>query len=148
MVGFSEDVQGNVRVKGLREFQREIRRISPELAKELRVVNKTVAQTVVDGAVGRAQALGGVQAKAGGSLKARAQAQAAQVVLGGPKYPYAMGAEFGSIRYRQFPSWRGSSASAGYFLYPTIRENSAKIIESYGEAIDRIAAKAFPEGAA
>lgn len=34
----------------------------------------------------------------------------------------AMGAEFGSIVFGQFPEWRGNKEDAGYFFWPAIRD--------------------------
>lgn len=47
--------------------------------------------------------------------------------------------------WRQFKEWRGNKAGAGYFLFPTIRSHADEIVEMYGDAIDKISAKAFPD---
>ena len=36
--------------------------------------------------------------------------------------PWAMGAEYGSILYGQFPEWRGNKEDAGYFFWPAVRD--------------------------
>jgi hypothetical protein len=88
------------------------------------------------------------------------QAARAQVTGGGANAPYFGGAEFGSQRgqrrtgpsgrrflgHNQFDPWRGNGSSAGYFLYPAIRDNTERIIELYGDEMDRITKKAFPDG--
>ena len=71
-----------------------------------------------------------------------------------------MGAEFGSGRnklrmlpneggdrlgWNQFKPWRGSGQGAGYFLYPAIRDTTPEIVDMYGDAVEQIARKAFPE---
>lgn len=47
--------------------------------------------------------------------------------------------------WNQFRPWRGNSTGAGYFLFPTIRESTAEIVDMYGDAIEQIARKAFPD---
>lgn len=40
--------------------------------------------------------------------------------------------------WNMFQPWRGNKATAGYFLYPAIRENRQKIAEMYSDNIARI----------
>ena len=54
----------------------------------------------------------------------------------------AGGAEFGSYRYHQFKPWRGSSSDAGYFLYPSIRDDAGRIEEEYRDAVDDLIKRA------
>lgn len=44
------------------------------------------------------------------------------------------GAEFGSVEHRQFMPWGGSSDSAGYFLWPSIRLDEA--VERWADAVE------------
>lgn len=46
--------------------------------------------------------------------------------------------------WNQFKLWRGAGENAGYFLFPTIREEGDQMVEVYGNAIDRLMSKAFP----
>lgn len=135
---------GKVEVVGLRDFQRELRRVDKDLPKALRLVNLAAAEVVAADARSKASALGGVAAKAGASVKAQAQQRAGIVRLGGNRYPFAMGAEFGAIRYRQFKAWRGSGADAGYFLYPAKRAKTPLVVAMYGDMVEDLAKKAFP----
>jgi len=50
------------------------------------------------------------------------------------------GYEFGSNKYKQFPSWSGKfgRGSRGWFIYPTLRENQPYIIDQWESAFDRI----------
>jgi hypothetical protein len=50
------------------------------------------------------------------------------------------GAEFGSNKFKQFPSWSGKfgAGSRGWFIYPTLRQNQKYIIEQWETAFDRI----------
>ena len=65
------------------------------------------------------------------------QGKGAAVKIGGARFPFALGAEFGSKRFRQFEPWRGAGATAGYFMWPAIREEIPKLIAAYGDAIEK-----------
>jgi len=134
-----------IRVEGLKEFNRELRKIDRDFPKQVRLVNLRIATQVANEARAGAQSLGGVAAKAAPSIKALAQQARAQVKLGSDRYPYALGAEFGSAgKYPQFKAWRGSGQSAGYFLYPAIRHESPQIIASYSRMVADVTRAAFP----
>lgn len=151
--------EGRVEVRGLKDFQRELRRIDKELPKELRKVHMAAATLVAEGT--RAKFLGrpGVTGAVPKSVKAMAQQRSAAVRIGGKgKAEAALGHEFGGGKYgpgrpspaggytTQFPAWRGSGSDAGYALYPTLREKTDDLIELYGDALDEVASRAFPKG--
>lgn len=50
------------------------------------------------------------------------------------------GYEFGSNRYKQFPSWSGKfgAGSRGWFIYPTLRENQPYLIQQWEQSFDKI----------
>lgn len=50
------------------------------------------------------------------------------------------GYEFGSNRYKQFPSWSGKfgAGSRGWFIYPTLRENQPYLIQQWEHSFDKI----------
>lgn len=138
-----------VRVEGLRDLSRHLRAIDKSLARDLRIANKAAAETVLAEARRRASSLGGVAAKTAPTLRASGEQQRATVRLGGARAPYALGAEFGAKRYRQFKPWRGNqwggfSGGPGYFLHPAIRETADEIVGQYGNLLDKLTAKAFP----
>lgn len=142
-----EGLDVKLRVDGLRELRKELRAIDAAFPKELRAANKQVAeQVVVPEARRRAGAL--TRPRVGSRLLATIRALASQtsatVAMGGARTPYARGMEFGSIRRKQFAPWRGNDRNAGYFLYPTIRERSDDIVETYSRVIDELTERAFP----
>lgn len=155
--------QGGVRVKGLDELRRELNKLDDAgLTKELKDVNYDVAKSIIGPAQARAASVGRMEARAAATLKASKAAKAARVNFGGAKAPFAAGAEFGAgqnirrsggarvlrngiLGWNQFNPWRGNDGGAGYFLYPTIRDRIDDIVEQYGEGIERITAKAFPD---
>lgn len=148
-------IRSGIEIKGLVDFRKALRDLNRELPKELGNINKAVADFVVQRAKGRAST--DLEHRAADTLKAARTQRVALVRLGGPKYPEALGAEFGAIQgiprnthrgtmqgWNQFRPWRGNSTEAGYFLYPTIREDTPEIIEMYGNLLEQLARKAFP----
>ncbi len=133
-----------VEVQGLDDFRRELRRLGSDLPRELADANFQVASLVTQRAKARASGASRGARKSAESLSAARTQATAKVRMGGSRYPFAAGFEFGSIRYPQFPAWRGSGEGAGYWLYPTIRAENDRIIDIYGDLIDAIAARAFP----
>lgn len=148
-----------VRVVGLDEFRRELRRLqSTELLDGLKDANYDVASKVVVWAQARAGGIGAMQARAAATLRpSRAQARA-QVAGGGAKAPFFAGAEFGAGRnkvrttrrgqvqgWNQFREWRGNGADAGYFLFPAIRDHNTEIVNIYADAVEKLSQRAFPD---
>lgn len=137
-----------IEVDGLKDLQRELRAVDKDFPKELRLANKGAAEIVADATRASFASRGGVAPKVAPSVKALAQQRSASVKIGGAKYPYAMGSEFGGRgrpRTRQFPPWRGNGEGAGYSLYESIRAQRDKVMDSYGDALDRLTKKAFPD---
>jgi len=151
-----------VRVKGLDDFRRELRRLDSEAGPDglslLKEANHKVASMVISKAQARASGVGPMQAKAASTLKA-GRAQARATITGGFRVPFFFGAEFGSysngprtrgsrtyLGFNQFkPFKKAGSGNAGYFLYPTMRAETRNIIEMYDKELDVIAKKAFPD---
>lgn len=141
-------VKPGVEIENLAAFRRELKKLGDTgwLIK-LSELNSDVAQLVVDGATTRALADGGVSAKTinVNGLRASKAAAAAQVILGGARAPFALGAEFGSNEYKQFKAWTGAGQGAGHFLYPEIRAERDRISEMYLDRMVELAAEAFPD---
>lgn len=133
---------GDIQVEGLRELAATLKSLDKDLARELRLANKSVATFVAKDAKSAAETLGGVAGHVAPSIKASAGLTSAGVAFGGSAYPMAAGAEFGSVRYGQFQSWRGNSSDAGYFVYPSIRRDADRIETEYGKALDDVLRKA------
>lgn len=161
---------GAVAVIGLRDFQRELKKIVTESGPTgdalLKDANWRVAQYIVEKSQARASTIGRLQARAAEGMKASRSAQRAQIATNVDKTQFFFGAEFGAKQnilrkprraagwagpgryrgYRQFLPWKKpGGGNTGYFLFPTMREESPRVVEMYGEEIDRIMAQAFPE---
>lgn len=50
------------------------------------------------------------------------------------------GLEFGSKKFKQFPTWSGRQGKGGrgYFIYPTLREIQPQLVQQWEEAFDKI----------
>lgn len=130
-----------IEVLGLKDFQRELRRLDKAWPRELRAANRDAAEIVARGTRSSFASRPGVAPKVAASVKVLAQQRSAAVRIGGRRWPYALGSEFGSRRYPQFPPvLRG-----GYSLYPTIKASRDEMVEEYGEAVDRLMRRAFPD---
>lgn len=108
----------------------------------LAAASKAAAEKVADQSKSAAGALGGVAAKSAPSIRAIGGAAKAAVTLrkaGG----YEFGAEFGSLRFKQFLPWRGNGKGAGYFLTPTVDKMQPDIAKELGEARAKIIDRAL-----
>lgn len=150
---------GTIAVDGLRELNKTLKELGPELQKELKATNKEAATKVATEAAARARGLGAMGVHFAPGIKAATGATSAGVALDGRKYPGILGAEFGAgqdrqrnrrsgqyVGYRQFDPWRGNGSGAGYFLYPTIRDRADEIAGFYEHAIDALIKKAGLDG--
>jgi hypothetical protein len=135
---YSNDFSQKIEVEGLYEFLAQMKAAAPEVVKQVAEVNKKAADIVKDAAAAKAAGIGSTAAKAAQSLATSKAARQASVRLGRGA-PYAFGAEFGAKRYNQFKPWTGNqwvegsgpAGGVGYFLYPAIREQKAKVETEY-----------------
>jgi hypothetical protein len=143
--GYANDFSQKIQVEGLYEFLRSVKETAPQVVGEVATTNKMAADIVKDAAKSKASGLGGVANKAAGSLATSKATRQATVRLG-RGMPFAFGAEFGALRYRQFEPWRGNQWVAGsgpadgvgYFLNPAVREQRAKVEAVYMANIMRL----------
>jgi hypothetical protein len=127
-------------VVGLRDLQRELRALDKTMPRELRKANIEAAEVVAQATRQSFSSRPGVAPKVAASVKALGQQRNASVRIGGPKYPYAMGSNFGSIRFKQFPAVKHPD----YSLYTSIRSERKEVLDTYDEALKRLTKKAFP----
>ena len=125
-----------VDVSGIDALRRALKAAGEGAEKELAKAHKTVAGDIVADAKARARSLGGVAAKSAGAVKASGtQRRAAVTLSASSRYPFALGAEFGSKQYRQFRAWRGAGPGSGYFLWPAADEGLERAAELYLEVV-------------
>jgi hypothetical protein len=128
-----------------------LRSVSKVASVELRGASAEIAQDVADKAATEAYLEGGAAIHVAPTIKARPD-RVPRIVMGGTKRLPARdgrprrgpnqtvgnvvwGAEFGSDRFPQFRPWRGNDDGAGYFLWPTVRDDSDEIMERYDDAV-------------
>lgn len=129
-------------VEGLPQLSRALRAIGPEAQKELKEASRSVAGFVASDAASAARSIGGVAGHVAPTIKAVGGVAGAGVAFGGSAYPMAGGAAWGSIRFKQFKPWLGH---IGYFPYPQIKSNEDRIESEYGDAIQRVISRNFPQ---
>lgn len=138
---------------GLQEALAGLERVAKlDAQRDLRTQFQTIAEQVI--AQAKSLARSGGQVKAAGTLKQASTSAAAALRFGGG-FEGAFGFEFGADRnqrrvvnhfgyytgWNQFPMWRGSGATAGYFLWPAIRDVSKENTEALAESVALIAAQ-------
>lgn len=135
------------RIEGLDSFRGDLKQLAKDLddGDVMRDAHYAIGELIVTSAQHRAGSLGAMQAKAARSARAGRAKNAASVTIGGASSPFALGAEFGSNRFRQFDPWRGSGKGAGYWLWPAVRSEDRAIERVYEQAVDKAAARAFPD---
>lgn len=148
-----------VHVRGLREFQAELRATHAKLPRALTVANREIAETVADRAQAKAQARGGVVAKAAPAVVGRGEQRGAKLAINkGRQFKFADGAFFGAKQFGQFEPWVGNQHEmpwpAGvndegpgrgpYALNPAIFESIPDIEDFYLNAFEDAVKAAFP----
>jgi hypothetical protein len=135
-------VPNQIRVEGLKELRRSLKAVGDvEGSREYRLAGKTTAETIViPGARARAAGIShhrtgrsAMFERAAGDLRPATLAVGAGVRMG-RGFPGALGSEWGSNAFAQF----NKPNRGGYFLWPTIVEETPRILETYGQAIDKL----------
>jgi len=137
----------------LNKFLNAANRVDGSFNKELRKASQQVANDLASDVAARAS---GPYSRVWGSLKAVSDRSPVVRLDGSKVYRRSraqsratgkrransarmsdvfFGAEFGSDRYKQFPSWAGQR---GHVFWPTVRANRAKIADDYLSAIERV----------
>ncbi len=137
--------KGFVQVEGLVELQKALRELDKSFPRIISVASKRTAELVATRAKDRAGGVSKMAAKAAESIVAKGEQRGASVKFGSARVPFAMGAEFGSIAFHQFPAWRGSGHTAGYFLFPTIRASATESLALFERELDAALREQFPE---
>jgi len=152
--------RGAVEVRGLRTFQAELRSADPRLARALTKANKEIAEKVAANIRAKAEARGGVTAKAAPAVVGRGEQRVAKIAINkGTRYRFADGAFFGSVQYHQFEPWVGNQhfnawpvgindegpGRGAYAINPGIYVSIPEIEDFYLNAFEDAVAAAFPD---
>jgi hypothetical protein len=137
-----------VEVHGLKDFRRELKRLGPAWPKELRQANKDAAEIVARTARRRAprgpHEGGGRVVPIHLNIRALASQTKGQVAVGGARSPHGPVYEFGGSIGRRGDTGARTQVRAQPFLHPALAEEQSRVVEVYGDAIDRITSRAFP----
>ena len=140
-------------IKGL---NRALRQLGPEASKRLRDASVEIAGKVADDARSRALRGSGAARLMAPSIKGtrdrvpavrqgssrrlpprqRSRADRSSTDHRRPDDGRGVRRRSSAVDTRQFLPWRGSSSSAGYALYPAVRENAESTGEAYSAALD------------
>lgn len=148
-----------VQVRGLREFQAELSKLPGKLPNELRKANAEIARWLRPKVRGAASGMGGPQAHFAGAIGSSGTRTSAKLTVRPDANAAFAGAKkhtgwYAAARYAasppQHPPWIGADWEAGgpggpYAINPTVRDNVDEIVDTYGDAIDRLARRAFPD---
>lgn len=157
-----------------RDLQRLVREGGPDGLSLLKAANYRVAEHVRTRAVARAAGVGKQSLRAAQSMRSSKSTTRATLTGGSAAVPYFSGAEFGAklgmrrniggrngpnpgIGWLQFRDnsygpanrleWNEpGQGKTGYFLFPTMRAETAAIKEMYTRELDDICKIAFPNG--
>lgn len=145
----------------MREFRADLKALGPEWPKELSKVHKKIATAAAKDSQATAQGLGGVQAKAASKIKGSGTLTGASITVSGIGNVAFWGAIkrtgwYAAPKYakspRQHPEWVGAnwdvavSGEGPYAINPTLAAHMDEYLDDFGEGIDELAARAFPEG--
>lgn len=131
----------HVEVRGLSQFRRDLRKLGREYRAGLDRELKRAAQPIANAAKKTYRTIhprrrGGKGSQRG--IRATAGGGRVRVVLGGSRYPYLLGQEWGGSQ-PQFPEVK----RGGYFFWPAIVDGVDDLTENVERAIDKANALDF-----
>lgn len=138
-------------IRGLAEFQRELRTLDRKLGSELRKGLKRAAEVAASGARSRASSGNRMQASAAATIKAQAEQRAAKISFGSARVPYGVGAFMGAKAWPQFLPWVGATWRVGergegpYLINQGIADRMDAMLDEVGREIETLSRKAFPD---
>ena len=151
-----------VEITGIKEFRRALKEMGPEWPKELRRVHAQIARRGQALSRGYAEGMGGVQAKAAGTIKGRGNQRQASIYVQGMRglgNVAFWGAKrhtgwYANPRYSdgpaQHPPWVGNTWDAAvhgegpYAINEALADHLDDILDQYLKMLDNLSRKAFP----
>jgi len=133
-----------IKIEGLAEFSRNLRKLDNDLPKALRVAHNEAADVVANWAAARVPRRSG---RAGRSVKARSTRTEGRVIGGGRSVPYYPWLDFGG-RVGRSRSVRRPFVKGGRFIYPGYSRQKDKVNRVLLKALLQVAQQAGldPEG--
>lgn len=127
-----------IRITGLAEFNRNLRKLDKNLPKALRLALNEAGEIVVESAKPQVPSDSGAAA---GTVKAKSTRTSARVTGGSAKVPYYPWLDFGG-RVGKHKSVQRPFISSGRYIYPGYTSNVDKIHEALTDALIRVAEQA------
>jgi hypothetical protein len=132
-------VEEKIKVKGLAELNRALRRLDSEAPKQLRIVHNEAAALLIDRVRPEIPTRTGAARR---SLAARSTRTAARIAVGGKRAPYYPWLDFGGQgRHKGRPAHR-PFIRVGRYIYPTLRKVRPEIEEKLAEGLSAAVANA------
>lgn len=129
-------MENKIRVKGLAEFNRGLRKLDSEAPKQLRIALNGAAELLVDKAKPTVPSVTG---NARASMKAKSTRTSARVSVGGKKAPYFPWLDFGGEgRIKGHPAHR-EFLKEGRYVYVTLGRISPDIEKALSDGIRKVA---------
>lgn len=143
----------DIEVEGLEEYVRELAAVGDDIDDALPEAHVRAADEIVDAGRSKARGLGGVNRKAAPSITSAAAGEHATITISASSHPYALGAELGAVRWKQFRPWKGNdwsepeSLSIGYALHPALRDYvaSGQYLSVFEDLVDDATDGAYPD---
>lgn len=127
-----------IRIEGLKEFQRALKSMGPELPKGLRLAANSAAELIVKDAQPKVPVGPAKGGHASSSLKAASTRTAARVQGGGKKYPYYPWLDFGGgVGPRK--SNKRPFLKRGRFIWNSYAENQDQVQGQLAAALSQVA---------
>ena len=133
-----------IEVVGLKELRAGLKKAGPQFPKELQKANKRAVNEVLVPEGRRLASARGYPRPGSAvvnSIRGTATQTSAAFNVGGARVPHAMGHNFGSTRYRQFPP----KANPDYFMYRAIENRRKDFMQAYEDIIETVSKDAFPD---
>lgn len=127
-----------IKIEGLAQFSRGLRKLSADAPKGLRVALNAGADTLIRKTLPTIPRRTGAAAK---SLRAQSTRTSVRVAVGGPRAPYYPWLDFGG-RTGRHRSVERPFYKAGRYLYPTLERVSGAIAEELDQALRDVARNA------
>lgn len=127
-----------IRVEGLREFRRNLKRANRDAPKGIRVASNKAAQIIVDEAKPRVPIGPGKGGHAASSIKAASTASAARVSAGGKRFPYYAWLDFGG-RVGRNRSVKRPFLKSGRYIWAAYEDKREEIEAVLAEELKAVA---------
>jgi hypothetical protein len=145
-----------IRVEGLRELRRELKKLEDEKVwiNELKDANFNAATIVANAAKGLGTGFSAQGARAASTIRAGRAAAKATVKEGNAGTPWAAAVDFGAHHNRPRRTARGvvmgwnsvpEPQAGGRFMYPALDQTRPEVLAAYQKDLDHLLAGAFPD---